>query len=76
MRLILLKCGICDAWYRPVNRASCPMCAAMPVHSGSHVRHYSRSYTLNKVIRIARAIPRVTVRTNDQMLAVANALAE
>ena len=40
MRCILLRCGICWTWYRPVLRSSCPYCAATPITVRGHRKFY------------------------------------
>ncbi len=57
MKLILLKCGICHTWYRPIEKFHCSHCAAIPIRKGLVTKHYVRSETLGKLIPLVRGIP-------------------
>lgn len=72
MNTILLKCRICDNWYRPsAHNYHCPTCAAMPmVVARNQVKYYH--LLERKAVEIVRGIPRY----NFNNAAVARTLGE
>lgn len=54
MRCILLRCGICWTWYRPVLRSHCPHCCAEPIMVGKHRRYFH--IIGNRAVEVVRGI--------------------
>lgn len=62
MKLLLLKCAICDNWYRPAAHDNhCPVCGSYPlkvyVRSRATVRYYRFPGPM-RVLEVVRSIPR------------------
>lgn len=58
MKLLLLKCAICDYWYKPcAHHYHCPHCGSMPLKLSSRVTKY---YILNRIrlVEVVRSVPR------------------
>ena len=73
MNLVLLKCRVCDNWYRPqAHNYHCPCCASTPIVVG---RNQVKCFHLleRKAIEVVRGIPKYS---NHAALAMARTLSE
>lgn len=53
MKIILRRCHICLAWYRPqAHNYHCGYCGAIPI---SHVYHLRYNDTLDKLVPLVRS---------------------
>ncbi len=58
MKLLLLKCAICDYWHNPaIHNYHCPHCGAFALTLKPRVRKYYRLDCM-RLIEVVRSIPR------------------
>ncbi len=58
MKLLLLKCPICDHWHNPnVHHNHCPHCGSFPLVVASRVTKYYRLAGM-RLIEVVRSVPR------------------
>lgn len=71
MKILLLRCAICDHWFSPHAHAEhCPACGsfATPVGRKRYTMH------VNRLVEIVRGIPRQNLNTK-RLVAMAQVLA-
>jgi Zn finger protein HypA/HybF involved in hydrogenase expression len=65
MKLVLLRCAICDNWYRPdAHHHHCPVCAAHPFTIDGKRKYFH--LLEHKAVELVRGVKRVIPLINVQ----------